>query len=155
MRSGSVVNTAPARPNCVSFAMSSVVEVARADDREHRPEDLLLRDARAWADVVEDRRLDVITAFTRTTAEHERALRAADVDVLDDLAEGRLVDQRTEVRAALGWITALQPARTLDDAGDELVVDGVDDDRARARRAFLALVAEGARHDRFGCAFEV
>src|SRR5439155_21226950 len=32
-----------------------VAEVARADDREHRPEDLLLRNARAWADVVEDR----------------------------------------------------------------------------------------------------
>src|SRR5437773_7844448 len=53
-----------------------VGEVARADDREHRPEDLLLRDARAWADAVEDRRLDVVAAFARTTAEHERALRA-------------------------------------------------------------------------------
>src|SRR5207237_8927304 len=125
-----------------------VVEVTRADDREHRPEDLLLRDARAWADVVEDRRLDVIAAFTRTTAEHERALRAADVDVLDDLAEGRVVDQRTEVGGALGRIAEPQPPRTRDDAGDELVMDGVDDDRARARRALLPLVAEGARHDR-------
>src|SRR5438067_3407850 len=131
-----------------------VVEVTRADDREHRPEDLLLRDACARADVVEDRRLDVIAAFTRTTAEHERALRAADVDVLDDLAEGRVVDQRTEVGAALGRIAEPQPAQTLDDAGDELVMDGVDDDRARARRALLPLVAEGARHDRLGCTFE-
>src|SRR5881394_1782754 len=153
MRSGSVVNTAPARPNCVSIAMSSVVEVARADDREHRPEDLLLRDARAWADVVEDRRLDVIAAFARTTPEHERALRSADVDVLDDLAEGRLVDQRAEVGVALGWVAEPQPTRTLDDAREELVVDGVDDDRARARRALLTLVAEGARHDRLGCTF--
>src|SRR5438105_8526583 len=65
-----------------------VVEVARADDCEHWPEDLLLRDACARADVVEDRRLDVMAAFTGTAAEHERALRAADVDVLDDFVEG-------------------------------------------------------------------
>jgi hypothetical protein len=115
--------------------LEGMLEVACARDREHRPEDLFLRDPCAWMDVAEDGRLDVVAALERSTSEQECSLVAADVDVVEHSSVRGLVDHWSKIGAAVRRIADSQLPCELDDPWDELVVDGVDDDRARAGRA--------------------
>src|SRR4051812_22873847 len=97
------------------------------DHREDRPEDLLARDRHRRIDVVEDRRLHVVTvrplAIDLRAAEHEvRAFRPAPFHVAEDSVEltprhhgadlGRVVERRPDDER-------LGP---LDESGEELIV---------------------------------
>ena len=67
-----------------------LVEVLDLDDREHRAEDLLLRDARRRLDVGDDRRLDeVALRGPGLAAGDEAAFLLADPDVVEDLLRAR------------------------------------------------------------------
>src|SRR5437660_692496 len=63
----------------------SVLEIAARNHRQHRTEDLFLRDARHRIDVRDHRWLDVeAVALGATATRDDTSLTAADLDVLED-----------------------------------------------------------------------
>ena len=136
----------------LAFASTS----ASSRELEHagdRPEDLLLRDPHLVVDVDEHRRLEVVAARVLlalgllAAAEHLRAFLLADLDVRCDTRSNCSCDTSgpscvigsngSPMRIAL---------RARDQLLDELVVDLLVHEDARARRADLAAVGEDAEH---------
>src|SRR5690606_23420395 len=105
-----------------------VVEVGGVDDREDGAEDLLAEEAMPGADAVEDMRRDQPTGGGR--AEQKPALGLADLDVLRDLRGRVVVDDRRDVDAGIGGGAGAEVAGGFDEAGDELVAHGGQDDDA-------------------------
>src|SRR5207249_284002 len=84
-----------------------LVEVADADQRRRRAEDLLLGDPHLWIDVAEDRRsvveapVEPVPGSDLAAGQELRALVRTDLRVRVDLLERALVDDRADVRVAL------------------------------------------------------
>ncbi len=81
-----------------------VLEILRAHDGEHRPEDLLLGDAHVLRDVSEYRGLDEVALVVGAAGQAFAAARlarlfAADVDVLEVGVKLRLIDCGTDLDA--------------------------------------------------------
>src|SRR5579863_4599064 len=102
MRAGDV-----ARPDGRGQAVTAVVgnaqrlvEVAKADGREHRTEDLLTRDAHLRLHAVEYRGLDVAAAaalaHALTAERHARTLAAPRRDVVHHAMRLRFIHHRTQ-----------------------------------------------------------
>src|SRR5688572_3053332 len=77
-----------------------ILVVARLDEGEHRTESLFLRDLRIGFYIGDDGGRYEITliAILRSAAEHEATFLRTDVDVLIDLVERLLVDDRAHER---------------------------------------------------------
>src|SRR4029077_13804614 len=134
--------------------LQSVRVVPGSNEGEHRAKDLLLRDARGWRDIREDRWRDEAGARC-TPADEQPTLGLADVDEFHDLLPRRLVDDRSDVHRGVGRVSDDQGTGAIDDLRDQLVVDGADDHRTGPRGALLTLKAERAYDDRLGCAVKI
>src|SRR5579885_3031995 len=105
-----------------------MVEVARPHYREHRAENLLLRDGHTLFDVGKDRGFDKVAFGIRAAGQAPPAefqLRAfffADLYVLQISIELVLVDRRPDIDARLAAIPDLQLRRALGQGIDEAVV---------------------------------
>ena len=127
--------------------LEGVVEAASFDHGQHGAEDLFLLELRLRRDVGEDRGLDEIAfAGSALAAGEEASVFLALLDVFEDRLHRAFVDDRAHV-GVLGEVADLN----LLDAGfelfEELVVDALVDDGARAGGALLSLESEcGLRH---------
>src|ERR1043166_3095830 len=107
-----------------------VFEVLRFADREHRTEDLFLRDRRLRVDVGDDGRLDEVALLVaHVAAGDETSLTLAALDVLLDLLHRLLADDRADLRLRRLRGTDLQRLRLLGDHRHELAVDRLAADR--------------------------
>src|SRR5438874_2283364 len=122
---------------------------AERQDREHRPEDLLLRDPVALRDVREDRRHEPVALLGQTTRRlvDLRTLVLAHSDELLDLVELLLRVDRADVGVLVERIADSQrrePALQLLDDG---LVDRLLHEETRARAAHVPLVEVDAVDD--------
>src|SRR5581483_7341773 len=146
------------RPHAAGEAVDRVVRDAHGvvlvpvgDDREHRAEDLLLRDRRARIDAAEHGRPDEPAARDAlgplgAAREQLRALGDALGDVAAHALELRLRGEGPEPRVAEGIADGEAP-RGLDREARGLLVAALGDEQPRVRAAGLAGVEE-ARVDR-------
>ena len=127
--------------------MQRLIEIFGFGNRQHRAENLFLKNLRAWRDVGDDRGRDEVSFSVLSAAAGDQpALALADLDVVQDRTPCAVADHgahivRRIVRGA--HLDARDPGLEL---FQELVVNLLVHDRARARRAFLPLIAE--RRDR-------
>ena len=122
-------------------------DVVVRDHREHRAEDLLLRDAHAVVDVGEHRRLHVPALLEpgRTAVAADDDLGAfflTDGDVLLDPLLLTLGDERADLGRRVLRVADAQRADHLDERVDDLVVTLAAGEDARLRDARLAVVHE-------------
>ena len=128
------------------------------DDRQHRAENLLTRDAHVVVDVGEHRRPHEIAAVEAfrpagATSDQARALVDAGLDQVLHLLELHLGDQRPDVVALLGRLADGGRLGSLAGHLDGLVIDRAFDQHARRRVTGLTGVVEamqGAALDRAG-----
>src|SRR5580658_3172887 len=128
-----------------------LIEVARLDHHQHRAENLFLLERRLRRNVGNHGRLNEI-AFARLSVTRAACDQAsiffADLDVAQDVIHRTFVDDGSHVRVR----NRIAYCNTLD-AGfqffEELVIDALIDDGARAGRALLALEAESGRGHAF------
>ena len=117
-----------------------------------RAEELRGRELGVLGDVLDDRRADVEAAVVvpagqpLAAGEHGRAGGARPLHGVEHVLELALVDHRAEV-VLVRRADSLRP-RALEQELAEAVVDGVEHDQARARRAALARVREGRERSR-------
>ena len=127
----------------VPLAISSAsIEVARLQHRQHRPEDLLLCQRRRRARRrrrCAARRNSLRPPASRARRRTQPALALAFLDGIEDALLGFLVDHRADGAAGILGRGDLQAARRLDQPRHERVVDRLQHDDPRARRALLAL----------------
>ena len=135
-----------------------VFEVARLDDRQHRAEDLLLRDGGLGIDVGDDCGLDevALAGFFRRPAAGDEPSAFGDslLDVAEDRLHRLLVDDRAHagVRGGIADRDLLYPRlQRLHEA----VVDALVDDDARAGRALLSAETERRLRGAFDGSVEV
>lgn len=127
--------------------LDGLVKVLELLDGDDRTEDLLLGDLHVLSNVGEQGRLDVVTlvTVTLTTELHLGTALLAVVDVLHDAVELELGDLRTLEGVGGEGVTDLVLGGTLTEAGNELVVDVLLDQQARAGAAALAVVEEDTK----------
>src|SRR5262249_10583868 len=136
-------------------------DVLVGNDRQHRAEDLLLRQAAVISHVGEDRRLDEGRAFeaghTRgpPARRHRRALGFAYLDIALPRLTLLLGDQRPQIGLEIKRVTHAYAARTCDQPLDKLVVQRRGNETARAGFAALAAVEEHAEQYAVGCQPEI
>src|SRR5262249_15418770 len=107
-----------------------VLPVLRADHGEDGAEDLLLRESGARPHFAYHRgRKDPAVDADAVPAGDDLPLAAADLDVLPRLLELLLPRERPQVDVGARRVADLQRLRLRDDAREDLVVDGVDEDR--------------------------
>src|ERR1700720_317014 len=125
-----------------------VLDVAERDHHQHRPEDLFSRHGHVVVDAVEDGRLHepALAADARRLAAvgDPRALAPADVDVTQHALALLGRHQRAEARLGVERIARDQAAGALHQALDQLVVDLLLDEQARAGGAYLTLAVKDA-----------
>ena len=148
------VHTAAESPNRTPLASSMAWStIACRQHREHRTEDLFLRDAHGRLDIRQHRRRREPASRVSAGREpfaaalHRRALALTDADVLEHGLELLLVDRRTDLDACLETVADLQPARPLDERLGERVENGLFDDDTRGGRAPLPGREERRVHD--------
>ncbi len=110
-----------------------------ADDRQHRSEDLFLRDTHPVGYAGEDRRLHeefavaACRAAGRPAAQQAlRAFRLRDLDVLQDLLVLRRGRDRADLRCRIHRVADAGLACEVDETRDEFIVDAVLHQQARA-----------------------
>src|ERR1019366_6446089 len=120
-----------------------MIEVARFGHRQHRAENLFLKDARLGLHVRDYRgRDEVAFAWDRRSPDHYATFALAGFDVFEDgLARAR-ADHRAHVVGGIIRRPDREFSGSLLNFGQELVVDFGIHDRARTSRALLALIAE-------------
>src|SRR5262249_6145241 len=121
-----------------------VIEIARLDYGQHRPEDLFLSQPRGGSDVSNDSGLDEVALARlpgRTAAVNEPAFLLADLDVIQNTLHRLLIDHRTHGLVFCG-IAHGDLADPVFQALEEDVINLLVDDGARAGRALLPLEAE-------------
>src|SRR6266540_5636231 len=140
-------------PYLIPFETRMASSRSRTYDRRRRPEDLLLGDAHLGVDVAEDRRA-IVEALAETVARSDlaagqqlRPLVAADLRVGVDLLERGPVDHRPDVRFIVPTDPEPQLLRLGDQAGNELVIDGLVRTDSARRRAAMARGAERGPDD--------
>src|SRR5579862_7640743 len=126
-----------------------MVKAAGLDDREYRAENFFLLELRLGLDVGDHGGLnEVAFAGSAFAAGDDTSVFLALLDVAEDGLHGAFVDDRAH-RGVLGDIADLD----LLDAGlqlrEELVVNALVNDGARAGRALLSLKSEGRLRDAF------
>ena len=92
---------------CAIGDRERVREIFRLYHRQHRAENLLLRDPRVWRDIRDDGWLNKVAGTVMTTAYYQATLALADLDVLVDLLKGFGVNDRTHIGLRLRDITLL------------------------------------------------
>src|SRR6185503_5798521 len=114
--------------------------VLERDDRDDRPEDLLLGHAHRVVHLREHRRrIEGAVAVERVAAGYYLdAFLAAGLDEAVHLVAVRLRDERAHLRLLVERVAGLHPARRLREAVDDRVVERLLDEDPRARVAALA-----------------
>src|SRR5262249_52860009 len=127
--------------------LECLVQVGGPQDGQHGAEDLLLGDDRRRLHVGENVRGDegpLLFQRPQLAGVNQPALVLTLGDVIADALAGLAVDDRADSRARVVRWGHLHAPRHLDEAFEEGVVQSADHDDARAGRALLPGVAEGA-----------
>ena len=127
--------------------LDGLVNVLELLDGDDRTEDLLLGDLHVLSNIGEQGRLDVValTAVTLTTESNGRTSLLAVLDVVHDALKLELGDLRALEGIGGEGVTEFVLGGTLLEASDELVVDVLLDQQARAGAAALAVVEEDTK----------
>src|SRR5262249_31183589 len=130
--------------------LERVVNVFGFDDGEHGTEDLFLREARFRIDIGDDSRRNepaFAGQFVAPAPRDYAAILLADLDVLVDLFVSAPARNRPGEIIHVFDRADSKFAYALGDFGHDLIVDRINDHRARAGRAFLARISEGRSDD--------
>src|SRR5205085_3444899 len=136
-------------------------EVVAANDRDHRAEDLFLRNAHLGIDVDEYRRfhepavLQLALVEAITAADQPGALIFSDVNIAEVSFELSFVDRRTHVHRFVKPVPHLEAFGAMHIALDELVVNALLHDDAAGRSATLTGGAESAPQASINCEIKV
>ena len=156
-RSASPPQTYPARPYGVSLAIATASSSSSyGHDREHRPEDLLLCDGRAWVDVREQGGLEEVARAEIVAAaapdDEPRAVGRASLDVALHARTLLVADQRPHEDVRIGRVADRHAGETFRRELDATVEVLVRDEQAARQDAALAGVEADERrrqrHDR-------
>ncbi len=139
-------------------ALDQLVRILERDRRDHRAEDLFLRDAHVVLHIGKHRRLHEIALRERALGEAAAAgkcrgaLLLSDVEIAGDAVHLLLRHQRPDLGVGIEAVADLQLLAELGDAADEFVIDLLLDEQARAGAADLPRIGEhghrGSRHRR-------
>src|SRR5579859_2220066 len=139
------------RPGQAIFGIVSdierVIEISGFDDGQHGPKDFLLGDASVRVHIGENGWLNEVARTAMFAANSQAALVFADLDILKNFLHCILINNRTHIGGWLRDITHCQAFRLLDDLLQDLIVDLIHDNSARAGGTLLALEAEGRGDD--------
>src|SRR4051794_7240998 len=144
------------RPDAGAEAVRRVVRLldrllgrAEGQDREHRPEDLLLRDAVALRNVREDGRREPVAPFGEPAGRlvDLRPFLLAGLDELADLVELLLRVDRADVGVLVEWVTDSQGRQTSLELVDDGFVDRLLHEQTRPGAADVTLIEVDAVDD--------
>src|SRR5437588_10753023 len=122
--------------------MERVVKVFRLDDGQHRPENFFLGDTCMRVNICNDRRLNKEARAMVSTPSYQATFLLTHLDIIGDLLQRVLIDDRSYGYFRLRDIAHVQLLRLLDHLLQYLVIDLVNDDGSRTCRTFLPLEAK-------------
>src|SRR5258708_340755 len=125
MRRRARKNTAGQRARGVIANLQSMIEVTRANYRQHRPEDFFLRDPARRLDLAKNYRPDKKSVSRRSHFQDALCRLLAQANILGNPRFGFPIDHRSKVIARILGRTDLETARRTDEPSEQTFVNFV------------------------------